>query len=61
MVLVIKTFKNERGNQIDLRIEDAPDRGSVIVRMRGPASESVNEMTYLEAAELRDALTVITI
>lgn len=61
MLLVVKTFKNERGNQIDLVIEDVPARRSIIVKMRGPSSESESEMTYVEAAELRGALTKITI
>jgi hypothetical protein len=61
MKLFLKTFKNELGNQIDLTIDDIPERGSVKVKMSGPKSESCNEMTYLEAAELRDALRVITI
>lgn len=61
MKLVVKTFTNELGNQIDLVIDDVPGRRSIIVKMRGPKSESVNEMTYREAEELRDALKHITI
>lgn len=61
MKLFIKTFENELGNKIDLVIDDIPDRKSVLVKMSGPKSESVNEMTYGEAAELRDALKHITI
>ena len=57
----VKTFENELGNEIDLVIEDIPDRKSIKVTMRGPTSVTTNEMTYGEAAELRNALKVITI
>lgn len=61
MNLFFKTFTNELGNQIDLAIHDGRERGTVVITMRGPRSQSVNTMTWQEAAELRDALKKISI
>lgn len=61
MKLFIKTFTNEIGNKIDLLIDDVPARKSIKITMRGPASDTTNEMTYGEATELRDALRAIKI
>lgn len=61
MKLFIKTFTNEFGNKILIMINDVPARKSVQITMRGPMSDTTNEMTYAEAGELRDALRKITI
>jgi len=61
MRLFTKTFKNELGNEINLAIDDAPSRKSVIIRIVGPTSTVTHEITYYEASELREALRCITI
>ncbi|WP_316176226.1 hypothetical protein [Bradyrhizobium sp. SZCCHNRI1073] len=61
MTLFSKTFTNERGNEILLTIHDGRERGTVVITMRGPHSQSVDTMTWQEAAELREALKRISL
>lgn len=48
-------FCNEIGHEIQLSIT-RPDAETVIVQMAGPDSMMENEITPMEARELRDAL-----
>ena len=59
---VEKTFKNELGNEINVKIKEVSDKNkdkkfdAVSILIEGPKSESENIITYMEASELQTSL-----
>ena len=61
-VEIEKTFENELGNEINVKIKEVSDKNkdmkfdAVSVLIQGPKSESENIITYMEARELQTSL-----